>query len=89
MPGVYTPKIAKYLLKEIAKSKSLWCIHPVQDLLAMSARYYSDNPEDERINVPGTVTKFNWTYRLPVTLDKLMSDTALIKAISEVAGKHK
>ena len=89
MPGIYTPKIAKYLLKETAKSKSLWCIHPIQDYLAMSTRYYSDNPEDERINIPGTVTAFNWTYRLPVTLDKLSSDTTLSKAISEVAAKHK
>lgn len=88
IPGLYTPKTAKCLLQEIAKTNSIWCIYPIQDFLALNRDYYADNPNAERVNIPGTVTAFNWTYRIPVTLEKIIQNTALLSEISDLVERH-
>ena len=72
----------------VAQARSVWCIHPLQDFLSMEKSYWLDNPDDERVNIPGTVSNFNWTYRLPVTLEKFAKDDSLIAKIKAVASAH-
>jgi 4-alpha-glucanotransferase len=84
-PKVFTPETAYWILSTMALSNSQLCIHPIQDFLSLSQSYYAENPENERVNVPGSVNTFNWTYRLPVSIKNLLSDEDLcgkIKAIS-------
>lgn len=87
--GIYTPQTAKYLLEQAAQSHSAFCIHPLQDLLSLSERYYAEDPQQERINIPGQVTPFNWTYRLPVSIETLSNDNDLTEAIRYIAAVHK
>ena len=87
-PGTYSPEVAEYLLEKVAESQSIFCIHPVQDFLGLSESYYAENPLDERINVPGSVNEFNWTYRLPVPVETLIKDNALTKKIAAIAALH-
>jgi 4-alpha-glucanotransferase len=42
----------------------------------------------ERINVPGTVTDRNWTYRLPTTLSRLAADTSSRERLQALARRH-
>ena len=35
------------------------------------------NADDERINVPGSVNKFNWTYRIPASIEDLINSTPI------------
>ena len=82
----FTPEVAEKLLETSATSASQWFIPPLQDFLYMDKDLWLEKSADERINVPGTVTEFNWTYRLPCTLEELSKNTALnerIKAVSE------
>jgi len=39
----------------------------------------------ERVNVPGTESDTNWTYRLPVTIDELAADTEAIARLRALA----
>lgn len=87
--GIYTPETARYLLSRIATSASNFCIHPIQDFLALQAVYYHSDPQQERVNVPGSVNEFNWTYRLPVLVEELAQDKDLQVAIKEVVAIHK
>ena len=87
--GIYTPETARYLLSRIAQTASSFCIHPIQDFLALGAAYYSGDPEQERVNIPGSVNEFNWTYRLPATVEELSQDKDLQAAIKEVVTIHK
>lgn len=87
-PKEYNAKTAQYVLSTIAQSNSAFCIHPIQDFLGLVDTYYSENPDDERVNIPGSVTEFNWTYRLPVTIEKLSKDKELIKEIKTVVDIH-
>lgn len=83
----FTENTAYTILKNCSKSASMWYIPPLQDFLYMNKKYWLKNAEDERINVPGTVTKFNWTYRLPVTIEELQSDNELIKKIKDISKR--
>ncbi len=79
---------ASFCLNTSAKANSIWYVNPLQDYLFLEQKYYLPNEDDERINIPGSVTKFNWTYRIPVTVEELAKDKALIKIIKSVASIH-
>ncbi|MCR4790602.1 MAG: 4-alpha-glucanotransferase [Treponemataceae bacterium] len=88
-PGRYGSGTAKFLLETIAKSNSAFCIHPIQDFLTLVPDYFAENPDDERVNIPGSVNEFNWTYRLPVSVEKLLKNKSLISEIKKIAKIHK
>ncbi|MEE1165678.1 MAG: 4-alpha-glucanotransferase [Treponema sp.] len=85
----FSEKIAEGFLQGLARSGSCWCIHPMGDFLSLSKKYWLANPNDERINVPGSVTDFNWTYRLPAYLDDIAKDKELLEKIKKIADLHK
>jgi len=86
LPKVYNPGTARIILSKIASSASRFRVFQIQDLLHLSNRWYSADPAAERINVPGTVNDFNWTYRLPAAISELMKDEDLIRAVEELAA---
>ena len=67
------PAVHEACLVHAARVRSTFLILAIQDILA-PARLLHDDPEDNRVNVPGTVTDRNWTYRLPVTLERLLAN---------------
>ncbi|EID86156.1 4-alpha-glucanotransferase [Treponema sp. JC4] len=83
----FTPELAEKIMLSCAKANSMWFISPIQDFLYMEKRYWLDNAADERINIPGSVSKFNWTYRLPIELEELSKDDTLIEKIKTVAKR--
>ncbi len=83
----FTPEIAETILQASSSSQSIWFIPPLQDLLYMKKECWLENAKDERINIPGTVTKFNWTYRMPVSIEELTSDKTLINRIQKVSQR--
>lgn len=54
------------LLRVLYQSGSNLCLLPLQDLLG----------HREQVNVPGSVNERNWTYRMPMSVDDLVADTA-------------
>ena len=85
LPKVYNPGTARIILSKIASCASRFRVFQIQDLLHLSTRWYSADPAAERINVPGTVNDFNWTYRLPAPISELMGDEDLCRAVQELA----
>lgn len=85
----YTPEAARWILGELAEAASRMFIIPIQDLLALSADYIPSNPDDERVNIPGTVTAFNWTYRLPCKVETLFKDRKLIEGIQSIVDRRR
>ena len=83
----FTPELAEKIMLSCSKANSMWFISPIQDFLYMEKRYWLDNAADERINIPGSVSKFNWTYRLPIEIAELENDSALIEKIKAVAKR--
>lgn len=84
----FSPEIASFCLKSAACSGSAWYINPLQDYLYLDKKYYLENLDDERINVPGSVNNFNWTYRIPVTIETLSENGALINQMQHIVLVH-
>ena len=54
----------------------------------MDVNYWLPESKNERINVPGEVTEFNWTYRMPCLIEDLAKNKVLIDKIKQIAKKH-
>lgn len=88
LPDKYSPEAAKKVLAHIIKAQSRFCIFQIQDLLHLSSRWYAENLENERINIPGSVTDFNWTYRLPGTIDEIQGDQEFVEACRALTAQR-
>jgi 4-alpha-glucanotransferase len=62
-PAAFGPDVHEALLRAALNSQSAWCILPWQDLFG----------EAERVNTPGTVGPHNWSYRMKVELEQLLT----------------
>ena len=85
--GDFTEKTALSILQAAARCKSLWVIHPIQDFLYLQKKHWLPNPQDERVNVPGQVSDFNWTYRMSASVEDLSADKELCERIKGVANR--
>jgi 4-alpha-glucanotransferase len=81
LPKIYNPGTAKIILTKTASSRSRFRIFQIQDLLHLSNKWYSADPVQERINVPGTLNEFNWTYRLPAQIEEIAKDKELLTTV--------
>ncbi len=57
--------VKEAVLKKLFHSKALFVLLPFQDIFGL-------DPE-HRINVPGTFGEHNWSWRMPVTIETLLS----------------
>jgi 4-alpha-glucanotransferase len=88
IPAAFSDAVATYVLTKGAETAGVWYINPLQDWLYLGPGYQYGNEEDERINIPGTVLPENWTYRIPVPLETITGDSALLDKIQKIAHKH-
>ena len=43
-----------------------------------------ENPDDERINVPGTISPTNWTYRVRPTVEEILAHEGLAEEVKKL-----
>lgn len=84
----YSPEVARALLGAAARAESVLCVFQLQDLLHLREAYYAADPTRERVNVPGTVNDFNWTYRLPAPLSAISADGKLLGEIEKIVNER-
>ena len=88
----FSPSVAEKALSVCARTRGAWFVPPIQDWLhlddARNSKCWSAREEDERVNVPGTVSDFNWTYRVPLPFERLMEKGRLIEKIRRIAALH-
>ena len=85
LPKIYNPGTAKIILSKASSARSRFRVFQIQDLLHLSNNWYSENPADERVNVPGTANDFNWTYRLPASIEEIAKDKELLSSVAELS----
>ncbi len=86
--SAFTPEIAEFIHRAIAVTKSKFLINPLQDYLFLEHSYFMENENDERINIPGSVNNFNWTYRMPCFVSDLAKDKSLVSKIKAIVKIH-
>lgn len=69
------------ILSESHSTHSLFHVNFLQEYLALFPELIWGGPEDERINVPGTSSPSNWSYRLHPSLEELSAHEGLKQAI--------
>jgi 4-alpha-glucanotransferase len=67
------------LLDLLYSTPSELCLLPFQDLLGGR----------ERVNVPGTVTPANWTYRMSMSVDALRADHATTERLARLSANSR
>lgn len=81
----YSPKLTLKQQQELLwmdmHSKSLFHIQMFQDLLPPSLSHPTNT---QRINVPGTVTPENWTYRYKLSIEELIQNPELESMIKVI-----
>ena len=82
------PNTCENLLSIFAETGGAWYINPLQDWLYLDSKYYAADSKTERINIPGTVTPFNWTWRMGVAVEKLSANRKLIEKIKKIVAIH-
>lgn len=81
----YTPQLSPEtqlkILRQSHQSNSIFHVNLLQEYLTLFKELSWENPEDERINVPGTFNEKNWTYRFRPTIEEITSHRGLKEAI--------
>lgn len=83
--GKATAEQVSDFLRRLYTSPSMIVMIPLQDLLALDESLHGD-VKNERINVPGTVSDFNWTYRMPLSLEALLTNRHLTSRVRQLAA---
>ena len=79
-PSHLEAPLQRRILEWVSQGGSLFTIFMLQDLLRPLGKLSGD-PEDHRINVPGTVVPTNWSWRCPVTTEELLADESLTEEL--------
>jgi 4-alpha-glucanotransferase len=87
-PSEYSPEVAKLVLSRMSLAASKLYLPTFVDLLAVKNAYRKQNPKDERINVPGTVSDGNWSYRIPARVEEILMDSNFQRSIKEIIGER-
>ncbi|WP_348664003.1 4-alpha-glucanotransferase [Chlamydia vaughanii] len=84
----FTPALAeedqKHILKLSHQTSSIFHINLINDYLALCPDLVSKNLQYERINIPGTVSKNNWVYRVKPSVEEMLTHDALNANISSI-----
>ncbi|OGC51114.1 hypothetical protein A2W32_00515 [candidate division WWE3 bacterium RBG_16_37_10] len=68
-----TKKLIYKSLKKSLDSKAIFSIHLIQDWLSLGNTFNKIDPLEVRVNTPGTVSEKNWSFMLPIFVEKFMN----------------
>lgn len=84
----YHPTLSIEKHKEILRDNhhcgSLFHVNLLQEYLALTPELTWENPKDELINIPGTKSPFNWTYRYKSSVETITSHAPLREMIASI-----
>lgn len=69
------------ILKDSLHTSSLFHINLLQEYLSLIKGFTSDNLDDERINIPGSISDQNWTYRYKKSVEEIVNNDDLKKLL--------
>jgi 4-alpha-glucanotransferase len=68
----------KSILKESHQTKSRFHVNLLQEYFSAVPELRYEKPEQDRINIPGTLLPDNWTYRLKPTIEEWTKNNQLL-----------
>lgn len=83
-PKTYTVELAEAILKKNIDASSLLVVFQMQEFFSLTEDTRVLYPQDERINIPGTLSPENWTYRIYSEIEKINDETELNSKIKNL-----
>lgn len=84
----YSPELPlerhREILSDSHHSGSLFHVNLLNEYLALVPGLTWPALEDERINIPGTISDFNWSYRFRPTVEEIISNDSLKKIMQNI-----
>lgn len=84
----YTPifnnELRYQMLLDSHKTPSLFHINLLSEYMALYPELVWKNPDDERVNLPGTILPSNWCYRFRPFLEEILSHKNLKEAMKSL-----
>ncbi len=81
---ILTQKQRFETLRAAHHTSSLFHINLLQEYLALFPKLVWPNPEDERINLPGTLLPTNWTYRFRPYVEEIVAHQGLAESFYKI-----
>lgn len=75
------------ILKASLHTASVFHINLLQEYLSLIKGFTSDNISEEQINVPGTISNKNWTYRFSKPVEEIVKSEELKQLIHKLLEK--
>jgi 4-alpha-glucanotransferase len=75
------------ILQDSHRSGSLFHINLLNEYLAVVPGLTWPELQDERINIPGSITNFNWSYRFRPPVEEIISNQLLKQVIQKALSK--
>ncbi len=89
-PAEYTPDVALRVLNALnSQVASAIAMYEIQDFFSLSYSLIPENPDDERINTPGTYNSVNWSYRMPVSISTLFDQSSFMRGVREIVDSRR
>jgi 4-alpha-glucanotransferase len=88
-PREYIPGIADAIIRKNLDSNSILAVFQIQDLLSLTEELRMFYSQDERINIPGTISPENWSYRMNLPIEKLKSLQKLNNQLANLCTARK
>jgi len=79
------PQTARSVLSNLATAASRLFVLQLQDLLDLDSAYLSEDAAKDRINVPGIVDDYNWTWRMGPEAETLLADKTWLETVRSIA----
>ncbi|MDP1835999.1 MAG: 4-alpha-glucanotransferase [Chlamydiales bacterium] len=76
------------ILKDSHRSGSLFHVNLLQEYLALFPELVNPDPNEERVNVPGTISDQNWTYRFKPSVEEIIAHQALASKVKALVSTH-
>jgi 4-alpha-glucanotransferase len=88
-PPAMTPDLLERIVRHCCGAESMLTVFQLQDLLDLDPALWTPDPRQDRVNVPGTVNDWNWTWRMPLTVEDLSKRDALAATIRDITAARK
>lgn len=79
-----SPSQIQTILRLSHETPSRYTINLLPEYLSLVPELSFENPDQDRINVPGTVGPHNWSYRMKPTLEEMIKNPQLGKALETI-----
>jgi 4-alpha-glucanotransferase len=83
-PRRMTPALLQKIMTLCASANSVLAVFQLQDVLDLDESLWRPDPKADRINVPGTLSDLNWTWRMPLAVEDLAGRTVLSRRLRDL-----